>query len=115
MSPSVVRSWSPRRDVVAQSVSSDQGADDFVERLGLAGLVVKAGATADQSTVDDSGGPEQAGGPPEADSEPVHGGTNNGRAAMVGLLLVRSGRSADIGHSSGRHSPLDLAEPAVDD
>ncbi|WUH96083.1 hypothetical protein OG900_06025 [Streptomyces sp. NBC_00433] len=37
-------------------MSSDQGADDFVERLGLAGLVVKAGATADQSTAEDSGG-----------------------------------------------------------
>jgi hypothetical protein len=58
-------------------VSSDQGADDFVEGLGLAGLVVKAGAASDHSTADDSGGPEQAGGPPEADSEPVHGGIDN--------------------------------------
>ena len=61
MSPSVVRVWSAAtRDVVAHGVLSDQGADDSVERLRLAGLVVKAGAAADQGAADDSGGPEKA-------------------------------------------------------
>ena len=49
-------------------MSSDQGADDFVEGLGLAGLVVKAGAASDHSTADDSGGPEQqASSPPSGE------------------------------------------------
>src|SRR6202035_3846546 len=106
MSPSVVRGQ-PRRDVVARSVSSDQGADDFVERLGLAGLVVKAGATADQSTADDSGGTQRParegtdGGRADTGSEQDQPGQHPGRVRAARIGLGQQGRPGTGGDQPG--------------
>ena len=51
--PSVGRP--PTTCLLPESGFSDQCADDLVEGLGLAGLVVQAGAPADQRTADDGG------------------------------------------------------------
>jgi hypothetical protein len=45
--------------LLPESGFSDQCADDLVEGLGLAGLVVQAGAPADQGTADDGGVPAE--------------------------------------------------------
>src|SRR5450756_2238270 len=59
---------------------SDRPADDLVNGLALAGLVVETGAAADQGTADDGTRPEGARGPPIADRETVHGGADDGGA-----------------------------------
>src|SRR3954447_20608532 len=51
----------------ALAASSDHSAEDLVEGLGLAGLVVEPGVAADQRTADDGTRPESSRGPPVAD------------------------------------------------
>src|SRR5579859_3144662 len=67
---------------------SDQSADDLVEGLGLAGLVMEPGASADRGAAEDGSGPEDACGPPVADGEPVHGGAGDGSAAEGSIALI---------------------------
>src|SRR6185312_8415314 len=86
---------------------SDQSADDLVEGLGLAALLVEPSAAADQSTADDGTRPEGAGGPPVADRKPVHGGVDGhvrGGAAVVGQVVVGGGgdEGADDGDAKCR-------------
>jgi hypothetical protein len=69
---------------------SEQPAD-LVEGLGLAGLLVEPGAAADHGTADDGTGPESSCGPPIADADPVHGGADDGGAAVVGQVVVGGG------------------------
>ena len=66
---------------------SEQPAD-LVEGLGLAGLVMEPGASADQGAAEDGSGPEDASGPPVADGEPVHGGADGGSAAVAGQVVA---------------------------
>jgi hypothetical protein len=95
---------------------SDRRADDLVDGLGLAGLVVEPGAAADQGTADDGTRPEGARGPPIADREPVHGGADDGGAAAVGQVVVGGGgdEGADDGDAERRcgASPRQTAGPA---
>ena len=51
---SVRASGAPHHVLLPESGFSDQCADDLVEGLGLAGLVVESGAAADQGTADSS-------------------------------------------------------------
>ena len=71
---------------------------------------------ADQGTADDGPRPEYACGPPVADGEPVHGGADDGSAAVVGQVVVGGGgdEGADQGDAERRAELLGLlSAPAV--